>query len=97
MRNSCQLCLSLLGCTVNICGQVHELESQQMMDYLLNFLLEVPSRLFTVLVCCLLAALDLTGDTKDHRAPLLDYEVKGYSTVVLFRNNLCRSATADGC
>lgn len=67
-----------------------------MMDYLLNFLLEVPSVLFTVLVCCLLAALDLIGDTKDHSSSLLDYEVKGYSTVVLFGNNLCRSAPADG-
>lgn len=62
----------------------------------LHFLL-VPRLLFTVLVCCLLAALDLTRDTKDHRDALLDYEDSGYSAVVLFRNNLCRSAPADGC
>lgn len=65
---------------------MRELETQQMMDYLLNFSFwKVPCLLFTVLVCCLLAALELTGNTKDHRALLLDYEVKGYSTVVLFR------------
>lgn len=62
----------------------------------LKFPLEEPGLLFTVLVWCLLTALDLTGDTKDHRGPLLDYEVKGYFTVVLFDNGLCRSATPDG-
>lgn len=64
-----------------------------MMNSLLNFLLEVPCLLFKVLVYCLLAALDLTGDTKDQGDALLDYEVRGYSTVVLFGNNLCGLAS----
>lgn len=66
-------------------------------DDRLNFLLEAPSLLFTVLVWCRLAALDLTRDTKDHRDALLDYEESGYTAVVLFGKSLCRSAPADGC
>lgn len=62
----------LLSSTVCISGQVSELKTQQMMDYVSQFILEVTGLLFTVLVCCLLAALDLTGDTKDHGSPLLD-------------------------
>lgn len=43
-----------------------------------------------------LIALDLLGDTKDYGGLLLDCKVNRYSTVVLFRINLCRSAKADG-
>lgn len=71
--------------------------TEQMMDYLLNFLLEVLGLLFTVLVWCRFMSLDVVEDTTTgNQGPLLDYEVKGYSTVVLFGNNLCRLAGADG-
>lgn len=60
-------------------------------EFRFSLSLELPGILFTVLVRCPHAALDLTGDT------LLDYEVRGYSTVVLFGSNLCRLAPADGC
>lgn len=83
----------LLPLNVNLSKSVN----RNLADDSLKSILEVPAHLFTVLLCCLLAALDLIGDTKDQGGPLLDYGVKGYSTVVLFGNNLCRSSSADGC
>lgn len=66
-------------------------------EFCFSLSLELPGIVFTVLVRCPHAALDLTGDTKDHRDTLLDYEVRGYSAIVLFGSNLCRLAPADGC